>query len=190
MIIGIAGPTASGKTTVAKMLEEKYNAFRLRYSNILSEIAKERGLDPEDKATLQNLFLSEREMKGEDWLTKELEQRVLTTTNETAVIEGNRRLVDIETLKDIADKKNDSLSLLFIDASPDVRFSRYNQRLQEHNESRISREEFEKLEKNGAEDEIDDLKLVFEKEGLLINTDNNNADDVFQEVVDWLERSK
>lgn len=187
MIIGIAGPTASGKTTIAKMLEEKYDAMRLRYSNILSEIAEERGLDPEDKATLQELFLSEREKQGEDWLTTALEERALKSDKENIIIEGNRRLVDIDTLKDIANKKGDSLSLLFIDASPDVRFSRYNQRLQNHNEPEISREEFEKLEKNGAEDEIDDLKLVFEKEGLLINTDNNNADDVFREVVDWLE---
>lgn len=188
MVIGIAGPTAGGKTTVAKMLEEKYDAVRLRYSNILSEIARERGLDPEDKATLQNLFLSERTTRGENFLTKEMEERVLKLDNKFIVIEGNRRLVDVETLKRIADSRKDSLLLLFIDASPAARFQRYNSRLQEHGEPEITESAFNTLEQNGAEDEIDDLKLIFEKEGLVINTDDQNAETVFEKVVEMIEK--
>lgn len=187
MVIGIAGPTASGKTTVARMLEEKYDAVRLRYSSILSEMASERGLDPEDKATLQNLFLSERETRGEHWLTKELEERMKNLENEFVVIEGNRRLVDIETLRHLATTRSDSLLLLFIDASPAIRFARYNARLEEQGEEPITLEDFQTLEQNAAEDEINDLKDIFQKEGLLINTDNKNADEVFEEVTAKIE---
>jgi len=64
MVIGIAGPTASGKTTVARMLEEHHGALRMRYSAILAEIARQRGLDPDDKATLQQLYLEGRKEKA------------------------------------------------------------------------------------------------------------------------------
>ena len=72
MIIGIAGPTAGGKTTIARLLEERNNAFRTRYSDILIRIANQKGL-PHDKATLQNLSIAERIEKGEDFLAKEME---------------------------------------------------------------------------------------------------------------------
>lgn len=190
MIIGIAGPTASGKTTVARMLEEKYGAVRTRYSSILSEMATERGLDPEDKATLQGLFLTERETRGEDFLTKEMEERVRRLDNDFIVIEGNRRLVDLKTLKRITEVRNDSLILLFIDASRETRFDRYNERLVTQGEELISFEAFTALEANDAEDEIDDLKTIFEKEGLIINTDNQNAEAVFEEIKTLIETEK
>ena len=187
MVIGIAGPTASGKTTVARMLEEKYGAPRLRYSQILSEMASERGLNPEDKATLQNLFLSERETRGEDFLTKEMEERVKKLNDPFIVIEGNRRLVDVETLNRIAKAREDTLLLLFIDASLEQRFLRYNKRREAYNEDTISLQEFEQLENNDAEDEINMLKEIFQKEGLVINTDNINAEEVFKAVTTAIE---
>lgn len=164
------------------MLEEEYGAVRLRYSSILSEMAVERGLDPDDKATLQGLFLNERETRGEDFLTKEMEERVERLDKDFIVIEGNRRLVDIDTLRRIATTRSDSLNLLFIDASRETRFDRYNERLVSQGEEPISFEEFTALEANDAEDEIDDLKTIFEKEGLIINTDDQNAEAVFKEI--------
>ncbi len=190
MIIGIAGPTASGKTTVARMLEEEYGAVRLRYSSILSEMALERGLDPNDKATLQGLFLNERETRGEDFLTKEMEERVGQLDKDFIVIEGNRRLVDIDTLRRITKAHEDSLILLFIDASRETRFDRYNHRLITQNEEPISFEAFTALEANDAENEIDDLKTIFEKEGLVISTDNQNAEAVFEEIKKLIEAEK
>lgn len=190
MIIGIAGPTASGKTTVARMIEEEYGAVRMRYSSILSEMAVERGLDGDDKATLQGLFLTERETRGEDFLTKEMEERVSRLKNDFIVIEGNRRLVDIDTLRRIASTHKDSLVLLFIDASRETRFVRYNERLIAQGEEPISFEAFTALESNDAEDEIDDLKVIFEKEGIVINTDDQNAEVVFEEVKALIESKK
>ena len=190
MIIGIAGPTASGKTTIARMLEEDYGAVRLRYSSILSEMAVERGLDGDDKATLQGLFLTERETRGEDFLTKEMEERVSRLDNDFIVIEGNRRLVDINTLRQVASTHKTSLVLLFIDASRETRFVRYNERLITQGGEPISFEAFTALESNDAEDEIDDLKTIFENEGLIINTDDQNAEAVFKEVKALIESTK
>jgi len=187
MIIGIAGPTASGKTTVAHMLAETTNAFRIKYSDILSTIAFERGLDAEDKSTLQNLYLSERETHGEDFLSKALEEKVLSTDSPNIIIEGNRRLVDIDMLRRIADAKRDRLLLLYIDASVEVRFGRYNNRMEKHGEQPISFDEFMKLEQNGAEDQLNDLKAIFQNEGLVINASTSTPQEVFDEVSQYLQ---
>ncbi len=187
MILGIAGPTASGKTTVAVMLQESTHAFRIKYSDILSELALQRGLDAHDKATLQNLYLSEREIHGEDFLSKALEAKVLAINEPNIIIEGNRRLVDIEMLRRIAEQKNDRLLLLYIDASVETRFKRYNVRMEKQGEEAISYEAFMELENNGAEDELDELRTIFSQEGILIATDGRTPEDIFDEVAQYLQ---
>lgn len=181
MIIGIAGPTAGGKTTIARLLEERAGAFRVRYSDILVGIAHQRNL-PHDKATLQSLYLSEREKQGEDFVAKAMEDKVRELPYATIVIEGNRRLVDIDMLKRLAQDKNETLLLLFIDAPAEVRFERYNARLAENNEKPITQETFTKLEANGAEDELDDLKKIFTDKGIVVDSSTNNPDEIFETI--------
>ncbi len=187
MIIGIAGPTASGKTTIAHMLAEKTDAFRIKYSDILSTIAFERGLDPEDKSTLQNLFLSERETRGEDFLSKALAEKVAAVDYPNIIIEGNRRLVDVDTLRLITAQKNDRLLLLYIDADVDTRFARYNNRLEKHGERPISYDAFMELERNGAEDELKQLREIFSHEGLYLDTNRRIPEEIFEEISQYLQ---
>lgn len=181
MIIGISGPTASGKTTVAKLLEERASVFRTRYSDILIGIANERGL-PHDKATLQDLFLSGREEHGEDFLAKAMEERVKELPYAMIAIEGNRRLTDIDMLKRVAEHKKEKLLLLFIDAPKETRFERYNHRLISNGKEPITEKAFETLESNGAEDELDELKTIFEKEGYIINSEISDPEEIYDIV--------
>lgn len=178
MLIGIAGPTASGKSTVTKMLVAEYEAAYMRYSSVLSSIAIERGLDPKDKATLQDLYITLREERGEDWLAKEILNRAKASETENLVIEGNRRKVDLETLRKVAEDRQEKLVLIFIDASPDTRFSRYNQNPDAHGYNIVTRSEFDELEANPAEDEIDFFRQYAQTDGIYINTDNNNIEEV------------
>lgn len=186
MIVGIAGPTASGKTTIADMLERDHGAKRLRYSMILADLAKERRLDPNDKATLQQLYLSEREQRGEDFLTNELATRVAYIDSPLIVIEGNRRLVDIETLRTIAHERKEKLKLIFIEASFEARLTRYNERLKLMGEEPITHEEFEKLERNAAENEIDNLREIFLQEGLCIDTSELTIEESMEKIKEFL----
>lgn len=180
MIFGIAGPSASGKTTVTKILTEAYQAHHMRYSSVLSEIAKKRGLDPTDKATLQDLYVSLRQERGEDWLSKEILEQTRDLHTKHIIIEGNRRKVDLETLKSVATEHNEELKLIFIDASVDTRFKRYNDRLAKQGKPTISKEEFIELESNPAEDEVDYLRSYIKEHGLYIDTDELNVEQTKQ----------
>ncbi len=177
MVIGIAGPSASGKTTIAKMLEEELQAVRLRYSDILAEIAKERKLDVTDKSVLQNLYLSEREKRGENWLSEEMAEKAAGVSGKHLVIEGNRRKVDYETLCRIAAARGDTVKLLFIDARPEIRFARFNKYPDEHGYQKVTLEEFINLENNEAEAEIPYFKEIAEREGIYIDTSDCDVEE-------------
>lgn len=186
MVIGIAGPTASGKTTVARVLEEEYGALRKRYSAILAEIARERGLDENDKAILQKLYLEGRKEKGEDFLAEEMKTRLKDAPEKIIVIEGNRRLVDVPALREIAAARGDELKLLYFDASQETRCARYQKRLEELGEEPVAFEDFCTLEENEAERELVQLKEIFEKEGIVINTDTHDTDQTMEKVKEFL----
>ena len=186
MVIGIAGPSASGKTTIAKLLEERHGAERMRYSEILAELAKERGEDPNDKKVLQDLFVSVRQERGENWLTDLIMEFVQDVKAPHLVIEGNRRKVDIDTLRKVAALRNEPLKFVFIDASPDTRFLRYNLDPKAHGYEPVTREEFEALEKAPTEDEIGYLRDFAKAEGIYINTDNCDVEDTFKMVEEAL----
>ncbi len=178
MLFGIAGPTASGKTTVTDAVIENYQAEYIRYSMLLSEIAVERDLDPTDKATLQGLYVTLRKERGEGWLANAIADRIGEEKCEHLIIEGNRRKVDLDTLKDVADRRKEKLVFIFIDASLDTRFKRYNNRLETENKESITFEEFERLERNPAEDVIDDLPQNAKQSGIYIETDGDNIEEV------------
>ena len=186
MIIGIAGPTASGKTTVSNSLESTYGASRMRYSAILAEIAREKGLDPSDKATLQRLYLEGRKEQGEDFLAKEMLKRLEGVASDLIVIEGNRRLVDIDALRALARERDEELKFLFIDASVDVRLGRYNTRLTETNDTPISHDAFCTIEQTESERELAAIRDIFRAEGCVIDTDTLDAAQTMQQVVKYL----
>lgn len=180
MIIGIAGPTASGKTTAAKLLERERFAIRVRYSQILSEMAKERELDPDDKATLQQLFVDERQKRGESFLADELINRVSLLHPDLLVIEGNRRLVDIDGLKKLAASRHEPLKMIYIDAPAETRLERYNNRLRDRGESEITLEDFKVLENNPAEDELSQVRELMKREGTYIDTAGISVDETMK----------
>ena len=186
MLIGIAGPTASGKTTVAKRLERDHGARRLRYSEILQEIARERGLDPDDKETLQELFTGIREERGEEWLTEELKERAAKIKVPLLVIEGNRRKVDIDTLHEVAAARGELLKFIFIDASVEERFKRYNNRMRRQGDPVVNMTQFMELETDPAEDEIDNLRELAKREGVYIDTDNHKVEETMSVVEEAL----
>jgi dephospho-CoA kinase len=178
----MAGRTASGKTTIARLLEKRKGAQRIKYSDLLIDLARERGLDHTQKAVLQELYLTERAQRGESFLSKEMEHRVSALTAPLIVIEGNRRLVDIDTLRVIAQNRNDTLLMLYVDASVSVRFTRYNAREVALGKRATSMEDFMKLEENEAERELPQIMEICEKEGLVLDANTKTPEEIFDKI--------
>lgn len=177
MIIGIAGKTASGKTTVAKHLGNTPDAFRIKASDILLDIAHERGITT-DKQSLQHLSTELRREHGEDFLAREVTRRASAHDASRIVIEGNRRLVDLDALKKIARTRNEPLALFYIDASLDARYARYNSR----ESSDVSREVFAELETDECEDELAQLREYIKTHGTIIDTTDLSIEETLAAV--------
>lgn len=184
-IICIAGPSAGGKTSVAEKLQKETGGFRVRASEILAELADELGV-PKDKASLQNLYLRERETRGEHFVAEMLAERAQNAAQRYAIVDGLRRVTDIETFEKSCEGKDVALFFFFIDASPDIRFERYNARQTSLGEEPITREEFEVLESNAAENELTIVRDMIHERGHIISTDTLGKDGVYTEVKDVL----
>jgi len=168
MIIGIAGPTASGKTTVAEYLASHMNAYRIKYSDVLIDIARERGI-ARDKASLQHLSTELRGTFGEDFLTKRLRDLLRAHATRHIVIEGNRRMVDMVFLETLSRERAEELTLMYVDADPAVRFARMNTRLMDEGRHPLTEKIFQTLEEDECEKELPLVRDYIKERGTLID---------------------
>ena len=119
-VIGIVGPIASGKDTVADYISKKLGIPVFQTSSVLREIARERNL-PESR---KELILLSRELareRGEDHLARTL----LTRIKGRGIITGMREVAQINYLRD-----NSKFVLISVDAEQKIRFARLKSRKQ------------------------------------------------------------
>lgn len=180
-IVGIAGPTAGGKTTVAKLLAESLRAYRTKYSDVLISLAEGKKL-PIDKASLQALSNELREVHGNDYLGRELWKKLENIPNVNLVIDGNRLMDDMKFLSWLAEEEGKRLVLLYIDADVEVRFTRINGRLKNDRSSLLSRDAFDILERDPCENELPQVRDYIQAHGTVIDTTHLSEDEVVAEV--------
>lgn len=171
IIIGIAGGTASGKSTVADYLKhigEQTQIFATR--DVLVKAALGRNL-PTDKASLQNLFATLTVETGDEAvLMKRLEPDVVSCTAQIVVIEECRRLSDLTGLKRLCLVTGRKLVLLYLDVPQTLRFGRFNARALERDEPQMTEAEFKQGGSSKSERELEALKEAFrDSGGLIIN---------------------
>jgi dephospho-CoA kinase len=164
-IIGIAGEVASGKDTVTAYLVERYGARQYRFSDPLRAILKVMHLEiTRDNLTTLSTHL--REAFGQDLLAHIIEAEAEGSEEEIVVIDGVRRLSDIDLVKE---KPN--FTLWYTDADVKTRFDRLHKRRENKDDGTLTYEEF--LEDHGTETErfIPELKnhakVVIENNGSL-----------------------
>ncbi|VVB61389.1 Cytidylate kinase [uncultured archaeon] len=117
-IIGIIGPIASGKDTVADYISKKLGMPIFQTSSVLREIARQRNI-PE---TRKDLILLSRELAaefGKDYLVKSLLQKA----ENNCIITGMREIGQIEYLR-----KNTKFILISVNADVKTRFERLKSR--------------------------------------------------------------
>lgn len=170
MNIGISGPTGAGKTTAAVHLASTYGLSYLRYSEILADFL---GKMAPDKQTLRKMgwdVMSEG-------LQLSLNQRLLTKMKKgiNYVVDGLRHPLDLETLSN-----HPPFYLLYIDASPHMRWQRLSYR-----DGSRTWEEFQAGDSHPIEGYLPILKQkaykVVRNEGTIAGL-YANLDGVFKEI--------
>jgi len=119
IVIGLSGPVFAGKTTIARIIEKK-NFHYIRYSQVIEDIMKQKGLAI-NRESMQTYGLYIFQEKGQYWLNKELAKRFPAEGN--IVIDGMRHPEDytfmIETF-------GPNFYFMFVNANYELRKERYN----------------------------------------------------------------
>ena len=152
IIFGITGEISSGKGTVTKYLLEKYNSSSHRFSTMLRDVAKRMHLE-ENRENLQKISTIFRESFSDDLLSQVIFHDVKADQNEIVVIDGVRRMSDIEYLK-----KLPGFHLIYIDTEMEKRYERLIKRGENTDDAGKTLEEFKIDNEREAEKRIKDLK--------------------------------
>lgn len=152
VILGLVGEIASGKGAASDYLIKNYNAKLYKLSAMLRDILDRLHLE-HSRENLAKLSLILREGFGHDIffqvVSKEISQE---KEAELIVIDGIRRLSDMYS------KILPNFKLVYIDASPEVRFERINKRGENIDDKQKTWEQFKKDNELESEVQIRGLK--------------------------------
>ncbi len=140
-IIGVTGPMASGKGTVADYYKKNHGAVSFRFSSALFDILNILGLIT-DRNNLFRISKILRAEFGEDTLAIALASKVKKSEEKLIIVDGIRRDADVEELRKI-----DGFRMIYIDAPIEKRFERMKLRGEKEDDARKTFEEF-KVEHN------------------------------------------
>ncbi len=175
VILGFAGLISSGKGTVAAYLEEKYSASTYRFSTMLRHLL-DRIYVPQTRDNIIKISEAIRTQFGEDIMAKTIAHDVDNDSSPIIVVEGIRRLADIEYLQ-----KLPHFVLVEIFADPEVRYQRLIQRGENADDQSKTFEQFLEDHKRSTELSILDV-LPLAKERI----DNNGTPEQLHEQLDAL----
>jgi dephospho-CoA kinase len=173
-ILGLAGEIASGKGTAAEYVVNKYDGSTHRFSGILRDLTGRIYLK-ESRDNLQKMSTAVRGYFGQDILCKTIYRDVLNDEHQFIAVDGIRRFQDVEKLKNIK-----GFYLVYIEASPEIRFQRLRNRDENVDDKGKTLEEFKKDSQNEAELQIKSLK---EKADVVIGNDGS-----FKELYSQLDK--
>lgn len=152
IILGFAGEIASGKGTATKYAVEKYDAASGRFSTMLRDVLNRLYIE-ESRENLQKISSALRQTFGDDLMAKVIFGDAESNTNSILVIDGVRRLPDIEYLRKLPEFK-----LVYIETDMQKRFERIKKRGENADDNTKTFEEFQKDHEGEAELRVKDLK--------------------------------
>lgn len=174
IIFGLVGPMASGKDAVKKYLEEKYQGTSFRFSSILRGVLDCLGIEHK-RDNMIALSTWVRHTFGEDLLAKAIAKNVEESENNLIIVDGIRRLTDIEYLK-----RNPNFVLVAIDAKAKIRYERAVKRNENVGDDEKTYEDF-------LTDHTKETEATIPEVMLQANFNINN-DEGFQELYQQVEQ--
>jgi dephospho-CoA kinase len=152
IILGLVGEIASGKGTVVKYLTKNYTISTHRFSDIMRDIL-DRLYVAHSRDSLQGMSSLLRNNYGENILAKVMARDIAEDKNDIIVIDGIRRMEDIEFLR-----KNQDFRLVFVETSLEKRYERIIKRGENIDDRNKTLEEFKFDAQREAELTIGALK--------------------------------
>ncbi len=174
IIFGFIGDLAAGKGTICKYLKEKYGTNAYRFSTMLRDIVRRIYVE-ESRENLQKLSTFLRENYGQDVMSRVIAKDVENDSNPIVAVEGIRRPTDITYLKEMR-----GFHLIYITASPQIRWQRLVKRNENKGDADKTFEDFSKDEQAEADSLIKGLAKNAEY------TINNDGD--FEELYKQMEK--
>ena len=170
---------ASGKGRVGAYLSQNYDIERMRSSDPLRRV-----LDifqiPQSRENLSALSTFLRETYGKDVLSKAMSHFLLASPKPIALFDGMRLMVDVEHFRQF-----DNFHLLYVDATPDIRYQRYIARNEIPGDAQMTREEFDFRDNQEPEREIESLKQIAD---FVFDNSTNNPEDLDRQVDECMKR--
>lgn len=148
IILGFVGEIASGKGATAKYLEDKYKATSHRFSTPLRDILNRLYIEINRK-NMQDVSRILREHFGQNTLARVISEDVKNDQNDVVIVDGIRRLEDIEYLKTLPEFK-----LVYITADIKIRYNRLLERGENEDDKDKTFEQFKKDHEAETELEI------------------------------------
>jgi dephospho-CoA kinase len=172
IILGFTGLIASGKGTAAKYFVEKHGAVSFRFSTIIRDVLDRLYLD-HSREHMSKLSLVLRQNFSQDIFSKVIAQDVDNAQNNIIVIDGIRRLNDIEHLKNISGFK-----LVAIEADMRIRYDRLVGRGENPDDQNKTWEQFQA--DHSLETELTILDTI--KEADITVNNEGNLEDLYKQL--------
>jgi len=151
LILGFVGLPASGKGTSAEYCQKKYGASTYRFSTMLFDLLNRIYLET-NRDNLIKMSEAIRGTFGEDTMAKVMAKDAESDTNNLIVIDGIRRMADIEYLS-----KLPNFILIEIFAEPRVRYERLIKRSEKPDDQTKTFEQFMEDHKRSTEMSIPEV---------------------------------
>jgi dephospho-CoA kinase len=175
IILGLAGEIASGKGTVVRYLVQKHNASTHRFSDIMRSVLDRLHIE-HTRDSMQKTSLMLRTNFGENIFAKVMAIDIKEDKNEIIVIDGVRRIADIEFLK-----QNPAFKLVFVETSLENRYERIIKREENMDDKNKTFEEFKLDAQREAELTIAELKNYAD-----VILDNNETQEKLENQIEEL----
>jgi dephospho-CoA kinase len=172
IILGFTGLIACGKDTASDYFAEKYDAKQVKFSASMKDIMDRVYISPVRK-NYQIISRVLRESFGQDLFSKVVAKDVKNLEADLIIVDGVRRIQDIDFLKDI-----DGFKLISVEVDSKTRFERIKNRNEKPGDTTKTWEEFQKEDVAETEITIPDLMKRAD-----VTIDNNgNLEDFYKQL--------
>ncbi len=148
-ILGLIGEKFAGKDAAANYLEKQHGFTHVRFSHVLDDILRLLDL-PISRRNEIDLGLGLRKIFGDGVLGHAIEKRVKESGADFLVLNGIR-------MDEMRNVKNLGAKTIYITASAEIRFERYQQRHEKTDDALMDYDDFIKQEQEATEKGIPSL---------------------------------